>query len=169
MKAIIINAAPGVGKSTLLKLLENNLPQGYAVVDGDDVGRTIPLVKTVDWLNLMQDNIVSCAKNYKRYNIKTLIISFVFPTKERLQRLSDLLKDEECFVYHITLTCDSNQLKKRIEIRNTQKLISISNALEMNNKIKELKSYYSLDTTNKFPEEVANLICEKIMKIERVK
>ena len=169
MDAIIINAAPGVGKSTLLKLLEERLSGGYAVVDGDDVGRTIPLVRSVDWLNLMQDNIVSCAKNYKKYNIKTLIIAFVFPTKERLQRLSNLLKDEKCLVYHITLICDPNELKKRIRIRNSQKLISIPRALEINNKIKELKSNYSVDTTNKSPDEVADVICEKIMKIERVK
>lgn len=169
MNAIIINAAPGVGKSTLLQLLEDKLSEGYAVIDGDDVGRIIPLVNTVDWLNLMQDNIISCAKNYKKYNIKTLIISFVFPTKEQLQRLSNLLEDEGCFVYHITLICDLNELEKRIKIRNTQKLISIPRALELNNKIKELKSNYSVDTTNRSPEEVADTICEKIVKIERVR
>jgi len=168
MNTIIINAAPGVGKSTLLKLLEERLSEGYAVVDGDDVGRTIPLVKSVEWLNLMQDNIVSCAKNYKEYNIKTLIISFVFPSKERLERLISMLKDEGCKVYHITLDCDSNELEKRIKIRNSQKLISIPKALEINNKITKLKSYYSLNTTNKSPEEVANIICKKIIEIERV-
>lgn len=92
MNAIIINAAPGVGKTTLLKLLEDKLLNDFAVIDGDDVGRTIPLENTVDWLNLIQNNIVDCAKNFKDYNIETLIISFIFPSQERLQRLVNLLK-----------------------------------------------------------------------------
>ena len=32
-----------------------------------------------------------------------------------------------------------------------------------------LKSYYTLNTNNKSPEEVTDIICEKIIKIERVK
>ena len=169
MNAIIINGAPGVGKSTLLKLLEDKLSKGYALVDGDDVGRTIPLDNSVEWLNLIQDNIVSCAKNFKKYKINTLIISFVFPSNERLQRLSNFLKNEECNVYHITLICDSKELEKRIKLRNTQKLISVSKALKLNDEIKRLNSYCSVNTTNKSPEKVVDIIYKEIISIERMK
>lgn len=57
----------GVGKTTLLRILEKKLLNGYALIDGDDVGRTIPLSISIDWLNLIQDNIIACAKNFKDY------------------------------------------------------------------------------------------------------
>ncbi|RKD29084.1 hypothetical protein BET03_05925 [Thermohalobacter berrensis] len=63
-------------------------------------------------------------------------------------------------VYHITLTCESSVLKKRIKMRNTQKLVSIKRALECNNQIKKLESHYSINTTQKSPEQVADIVCE---------
>ena len=165
MNVIVINSAPGVGKTTLLKLLEDKLSNGYAVIDGDEVGRTIPKINSTDWLNLIQDNIVACAKNYKEYNTKALLVSFVFPTPERLQRLSNLLKDVGR-VYHLTLICDAGELEKRIRIRNTQKLISIPRAIELNADIERLASYYAVDTTKKTTEEIADIVCDKIIEIE---
>lgn len=53
MDVIIINSAPGVGKTTLLRILEKKLLNSYALIDGDDVGRTIPLSISIDWLNLI--------------------------------------------------------------------------------------------------------------------
>lgn len=91
MNAIILNASSGVGKTTLLKQLERNLPEGFAVIDGDDVGRIVPLKLSLEWLDLIQENIVSCAKNYKEYGTKVLIISFVFPCEKRLERLNNKL------------------------------------------------------------------------------
>jgi hypothetical protein len=130
------------------------------------VGRTIPLINSIKWLNLMQDNMVACAKNYKKFNIKTLLFSFVFPNQERFQRLANLLKQEGCSVYHITLICEPSDLEKRIKIRNTQKLISIQRAIQLNNEIKKLQSHYSINTTQKSPEEVADIICDEIIKLE---
>lgn len=37
----IINSAPGIGKSTLLQNLHMGLPEGFAILDGDEVGRVI--------------------------------------------------------------------------------------------------------------------------------
>jgi adenylate kinase family enzyme len=166
MKVIIINSAPGVGKSTLLKELEKSLSNGYAIVDGDDFARTIPLISTVKWLNLMQDNIASCAKNYFEYNIKILIISFVFPTFKRLQRLIDLLNKVGCSVTHLRLVCEDDELKMRITNRNTQRAVSIDRAIELNRNIIELTSDYTIDTTSKTPEEVAQMVKVKIEKLK---
>ena len=164
MNAVIINSAPGVGKSTLLKELEKILSNGYAILDGDDLGRTIPLVNSVEWLNLMQDNIASCAKNYSEYNIKTLIISFVFPTFKRLQRLTDLLNKAGCSVTHLRLICEDEELKMRIKKRNTQRAVKIGRAIELNRNITELTSDYMIDTTEKTPEEVAQIVKEILEK-----
>lgn len=165
MNAIIINSAPGVGKTTLLKMFEKKLLNGYALIDGDDVGRIIPLSISIDWLNLIQDNIIACAKNFKDYNTKTLIISFVFPSQERVQRLVSLLKKEGISVYHITLICEPSILKERIVKRNTTKIMNPERAIQCNNQITKLQSDYSINTTKKSPEEVGDIVCELVMKL----
>ncbi|MCL2320946.1 MAG: hypothetical protein FWC47_02440 [Oscillospiraceae bacterium] len=38
----IVNSAPGVGKTTLMKKLHTKLPDGFALIDGDDVGKITP-------------------------------------------------------------------------------------------------------------------------------
>lgn len=125
MKVIILNAAPGVGKLTLLKLMEKALPNGCAIVDGDDVGRTIPLQVSMEWLNLIQDNIVSCAKNYRDFGIKYLIISFIFPSQERIDRLLNLLRNNNIqLLYTYSLICDDAEIRKRIFIRNTTRVMN---------------------------------------------
>jgi broad-specificity NMP kinase len=166
MNAIIINSAPGVGKTTLLRLLENKLSEGYAMIDGDDVARTVPLVNSTAWLDLMQDNIAACAKNYHAYCIRTLLVSFVFPTWERLRRLAGLLEREGFAVFHLRLLCRADELEKRMRIRNTQRMVSRERALELNRQIEELSSEYAVDTTGKTVEQVAETVCEKIQEME---
>jgi adenylate kinase family enzyme len=164
VKAIILNAAPGVGKSTLLKKLEQKLPQGFAIIDGDDVGRTIPIRLSIEWLNLMQDNIVSCAENYKKFGMEFLIISFVFPSKERLDRLLSLLGEAGIDTLSIiSLVCQELELKARIQGRNTSKMISVEQALELNNQIKEMHTKFLIDTTKLKADEVANDVCNMVL------
>lgn len=108
----IINSAPGVGKSTLLKELQDKLHNGFALLDGDDIGRTVPLENTNEWLNLIQDNMVSCCINFRKYGKRN---------------------------------------------------IGISKAIEHNQKIKEMKSDYQLDTTTLNKKEVSNRICKFLL------
>ena len=169
MKVIILNSAPGAGKTTLLKLLEVKLPKGFAIIDGDDLGRIVPLKLSIEWLNLMQDNIVSCAKNYKDFGIEFLIVAFVFPSQERLDRLIRLLKSEDEDVsLVVSLVCDDEELRERINKRNTSRIMNVEKAIECNKSIKQLKCDYSIDTTQKKPEEVAKLFCDIIEKLVTV-
>lgn len=166
MKAIILNSAPGVGKTTLLKQLEGVLPKNFAIIDGDDVGRIIPLKLSIAWLNLIQDNIVSCAKNYKGYGIDFLIIAFVFPSEERVDRLTKLLKDINIDVlYRCSLICDAAELKQRIKKRNTTRFMNFERAIECNIKIKQLKSELVIDTTQRGVEEIRDLFVDSILTI----
>ena len=50
--------------------------------------------------------------------------------------------------------------------RNSQQVVSIQKALQLNDNIDKLKSNYTVDTTNKNPEEVAGLIKVKILDFE---
>ena len=70
MLVILITGAPGVGKTTLLPLLAEHLPQRNAFLDGDAVGRTVPLTRTIERLNLIQDNIRVCARNFAAWGAR---------------------------------------------------------------------------------------------------
>ncbi len=162
IKILIINSAPGVGKSTSLKLLEGLLDSKSAFVDGDDLARVIPFENTVKWLNLMQDNIACCVKNFLKYNYENIFISFVFPSSDRINRMKKLIKTDGVNIYHIKLICGQDELKERLVKRNSQKLISIEKALNLNEMINKLKSDLVIDTTNISPLEVARKIKEGI-------
>lgn len=159
----IINSAPGVGKTTLLKLLQDKLQNRFALLDGDDVGRVIPLENTLDWLNLIQDNMVSCCVNFRLYKKSDIILSFVFPSTERIQRLQGLLKKEDFSTCHIALVCEENEVERRIKERNTSKLIGINKAKEHNRAIKELHADCQIDTTFKNKDEVADEVINLIL------
>lgn len=168
MKVIILNSAPGVGKTTLLKYLESNLPSSFAVIDGDDVGRIVPIKLSIEWLNLIQDNIVSCAKNYRKFGVKALVVTFVFPSQERLDRLISLFRKENIDVLcRCSLVCDDIELERRIRERNTSRIVNIERALEHNRSIKQLRADITIDTTERIPQEVGELACDAILKVIR--
>lgn len=161
----ILNSAPGVGKTTLLKLLQEKLTSDFSFLDGDDVGRVNPMKNTTEWLNMIQDNMVSCCFNFRLYGTSNIILSFVFPSDERIGRLQNALINVGFDVCHIKLYCDDIEIEKRIKERNTSKLISISKAVELNGKIRNLISDYSLNTTNLNKNEVANDVFNYISDI----
>lgn len=147
MKAIIVNGSAGTGKSTLLNSLSSQQLEKFALVDGDDLVRIIPFELTQEFLNVVIDNIVSCAENFQKYNYNVLVISFIFPTQKRLITLRDKLCELGIDVYVFNLYCENDLLKKRIIVRNTSKLISVDKAVEMNEMISKLPCDYLIDTT----------------------
>lgn len=145
--AFVINSAPGGGKSTLLKALHSLLPDGFAVIDGDDVGKVTPYLNNINWLNVMQDNIADCCRNYKAYGFHHCIIGFVFPVQERLDRMVNLLNNRGFGVKHILLSCGDSEISQRIAKRSTGRLINIEQALKLNQQLHLLPSDYKIDTT----------------------
>lgn len=160
--AYIINSSPGVGKSTLLKNLHLRLPDGFAIIDGDDVGRVIPYQNDINWLNLIQDNIADCCHNYKKYGFKNCIIGFVFPSEERLKRITELLSNRGFQVKHIIIECDGNEIERRIVQRNTSRIISVENAKILGQNMKTLFSDFKVDTTSIDANRVAEIIIDYI-------
>lgn len=86
-----INTAPGISKSTLLSKLHALLPDNFAILDGDDLGRVTTYKNSIEWLNLIQDNMVSYCNNFRAYGKTNVILSFAFPSEERINRLRDRL------------------------------------------------------------------------------
>lgn len=161
MNVFIINSAPGVGKTSLMNNLQSRLKKGYAFLDGDDLGRVIPHVLNTGWLNLIQDNIVSCIDNFDGYKIKNCIVSFVFPTKERLERLYGLLRKRNHEIYHIILFCEKNRLIERIKRRNSQKIIEIRDSPEYDSMIRELNCDYKFDTSDMNVHD----LCDEVYRV----
>ena len=162
--AYIINSAPGVGKSTLLANLHLRLSNGFAIIDGDDVGKVLPYENNINWLNLIQDNIVACCSNYKKYGFRNCIISFVLPEEERLKRIIELLNAHGFEVIHILIDCEENEMARRITERNTSKMISIEKAKLLNLKMKTLTADFRVDTTSIEPDSVAEIITDYISR-----
>lgn len=158
----IINSAPGVGKSTLLNNLHFRLSNGFAIIDGDDVGRIMPYQSDINWLNLIQDNIADCCFNYKKYGFVNCIISFVFPTEERLERITNLLSARGFEVKHIIIACDDNEMERRITQRNTSRIINVEKAKKLNQQMKILFADFKVDTTYIEADSVAGIIINYI-------
>jgi len=164
--AYIINSAPGIGKTTLLRNLHSKLPGGFALIDGDDVGRITPYENNINWLNVMQDNIADCCDNFKRYGFSRCVIGFVFPAEERLERIKRLLISRGFKIKHIILECDEHEMRVRIERRNTSKLINPDRAAELNNEIKTLSADFRVDTTHIGAETVSDKVIEFITEAD---
>jgi len=163
--AFIINSAPGVGKSTILKNIHSRLPDGFAMIDGDDVGRVVPYQKSLSWLNVIQDNIADCCNNFSQYDYENCIVSFVFPTHERLNRLSGMLSDRGFRIKHIILDCSDDEITKRIMVRNTSKIINAEQAKNINRQIKNLSADYRIDTTETAADRVSDLVFDYILEV----
>ena len=161
----IINSTSGVGKSTLLKNLHTQLPDSFAIIDGDDVGRVVPYNNNINWLNLIQDNISDCCSNYKKYGYNNCIVSFVLPVKERLERLSNMLKRNDFCTKHIILECSEDEIERRLKERNTSKILNIEQAKNISREIKNLSADFRVDNPNIMPDEIAELILNYIMEI----
>jgi hypothetical protein len=167
--AYIINSAPGVGKSTLLKNLHLRLPDGFAIIDGDDVGRVLPYQNDINWLNLIQDNIAACCSNYISYGFPNCIISFVFPVEERLKRITELLHARGFEVIHILIDCEEEEMVRRITDRNTSRMISLEKARQLNRQMKALSADFRVDTTKINPDQVAVMVIDYINNISEMK
>ena len=168
-KTFIINSAPGVGKSTLLAKLHSLLPNDFALLDGDDVGRVVPYENNINWLNVIQDNIADCCQNYKKYGFNNCVIGLVFPVRERINRITNLLNERGFDVRHIILNCDNDIVYKRIVQRNTSKMINTEQAINLNQEIELLNCDIRIDTTSINADEVSILVknfIEKVIKNE---
>ena len=116
MKITILNGATATGKSTALRGLVALLPGRTAVLDGDDVGRCNlrePTMSTA-FLDVFQDNILACAKNFLSLNLDHLVIGFVFPEQERVDRLNRIFQEHGFRLNWISLVLDDSSYRQRI-------------------------------------------------------
>ena len=170
LEAIIITAAPGIGKTTVFPILAETLPEKSALLDGDSVGCLLPFSLSLEWLDLVQDNIAACAENFAGCGIRYFVTCFCFPSQERLDRLTGLLSNLGYQVHRIALIADDSSLLERnrqrggCDVRDTAEF---AETLRCNKAIKELEGVTSIDTTNISPEHVGQKIIQTILYLTK--
>jgi hypothetical protein len=168
MEAIVITAAPAIGKSTLFASLAEKLPGRSAFLDGDDVGHVVPFHLTRKWLDLVQDNIAACAANFAECGVRCFVTAFCLPSRERVDRLGRLLEEIGCRVHIIGLVSDDETLLERNRARGGEDIRDaeeFAESLRCNRGIRELKGVTLIDTTGIDIEETAVQVLQTIMNL----
>ena len=158
---IIINGAPGVGKSVVGNLLFSKLDNS-AFLDGDDVWRTNPFEVNEATKNLVEDNIVSVLRNYFKARYEYIILTWVLHRQSIIDRILDQLDDVEFSTHIFTLTADEKTLLSRLQMdedRKTNPDIALDR-LEQSMKLNTTK----IDTTAMKPEDIVDEILETLWK-----
>jgi predicted ABC-type ATPase len=167
-KAFIITAAPGVGKTTLLPLLEPHLPHSTAVLDGDSVGRINPWALTVFWLNLVQDNIIACASVFLKNGLSNFVTAFCLPSTERIERIVNGLSKVGYDPYIIAMFVDNDELKRRHISRGAlfpDENDLLQSSVELNETIKKLECHSKFDSSKMSVEIAARELADLMKRI----
>ncbi|MNC13364.1 Shikimate kinase [compost metagenome] len=145
-KLIIINGAPGVGKTTVSKELYKSLHKSVWL-DGDWCWMMNPWVVTEENIKMVESNITYLLRNYvSNSTFDYIIFNWVLHREEIMLRLLEGIHDLQYELTTITLTCTNESLRERMLLDNrTQEQIETScNKLKL---YEEMKTY-KIDTTN---------------------
>ena len=115
-KLILLGGAPGVGKSTVLRLLEKRLPLS-AVVDADDVWRVSGDIAVPENRGLAIANVVSVMRGYFEAGCETGILSWVFARSELYNPVIGSLEDVVDSVRQVYLVASADVLRRRLSER----------------------------------------------------
>ncbi|MBM3471718.1 MAG: hypothetical protein FJX75_00430 [Armatimonadetes bacterium] len=159
MKATIITGGPGSGKTAVLPLLARRLTGRIALLDGDDLSWVRPHELTIEWLNLVQSNIVACAANFRDFGVEHFIAAYVLPDRERLGRLAWLLRAEGYVVGAIALRASERVVLRRLAERGhdpqrNRELFRV--AVECCRSMEQLEGVPYVDTDTLTIEQVAD-------------
>jgi predicted ABC-type ATPase len=111
-KLIIINGAPGVGKSAISNILFSKLGNS-AFLDGDDVWRINPFEVTEKTRSIVERNIIFVLRNYIEAGYEYVILAWVLHNQSITERLLINLKNLEFKVHIFTLICSEEILVER--------------------------------------------------------
>lgn len=155
MDVIVVNGAPGVGKSTVLRAMADLVPPGSAMFDGDDVARVRPHRLSLEWLNLVQENLLACAENFRNFGVNHLFIAFPFPSQERVDRLNRAFGERGFGMRWVSLLADAQYQRERLVVRNPRLYHNLETLAGYNEQVKALAGVPRIDTTAKTLDQVA--------------
>lgn len=154
---VIINGAPGSGKTKTAEYLFLNTPQS-ALIDGDVMLTINPQQRTEEELALREENIAAVAKNYYQHGYKTIFIAFVYMGPVYLAKQIELLNGIDS-VHIVALVPNESTLRDR-HANDNYKREGIESSIEINNKIAALNNIQIIDNSSLSIEDVAVKIKE---------
>ena len=156
-RLVLLGGPTGVGKSTVMALLEKRIPNG-ALLDADDVWRVSKELSIEGNRNMALSNVIAVMRGYYQAGCETGILSWVFARSALYQPVIDGVGDLVEVVDQIYLTATKEELKHRLCARGDENRFAYSlSRLELINSL----PYKKIDTTSLRPEAVADEIVSR--------
>ncbi len=156
---IIINGAPGSGKSKTAELLNKTTPNS-AWIDGDWLLRINPRTNSDSERDLRYEQIANVARTYHDHGYKNVFISFVYFGPIGLKHQIEFLNQiDEVKVFALAPSDES--LSER-HAGDSSPREDIYSSVEINTKLRSLTGVEFIDNSNLSVEETVELIKAKI-------
>ncbi len=164
---VLMGGPPGVGKTTVTKLLENRLPRA-AFLDADDVRR---VSKGIENRDMALENVVRVMRGYFVAGCEIGVLSWVFARAELYTPVIEGLEDLVATVCQFYLIASPEVLEQRIAARRRRAgddgdlkcLVDYAlNRLELINAL----PFARIDTSSLSPDEVADRILSQLSMSE---
>lgn len=160
-KVVLLGGPTGVGKTTVLKLLEDRLPRS-AILDADHVWRISQDLAVEGTRSIALSNVIGVIQGYIQAGCEVAILSWVFARPQLYEPVIDGLSDSVDSIHQLYLIASPEALQHRLENRQDSDRFDYSiSRLELINQL----SYPKIDTTQLSPAEVADQIITHISKL----
>lgn len=155
---ILLGGPPGVGKSTVLRLLDGRLSH-TALLDADDVRRISPdLASTID-PHYGVNNVVAVLRGYFAAGVARCVVAWVFARPALYLPVIAGVADLTSTHRQLYLTASKDALTRRLVTRGRPELVDY--ALGKRTLIANLP-YRQIDTTTLAPTAVADRLAREI-------
>lgn len=161
---VIINGAPGVGKTEVTKRLYKRI-RPSAWLDGDWCWKINPFEVNDENKRLVESNMIHILNNYLHHKkIEVILFNWVIPMMSLMDHILKQLDLVDVRVLMVTLMCDPEILKKRL-LKDQRSQDNMTNSLKLLKKYKDMDTI-KIDTSSYELDEVVDQII-KIMDEEK--
>jgi adenylate kinase family enzyme len=160
---IVIGGAPGSGKTTICKLLQQKLESPLI-----DFGWIREFHLDREWKKADEkekqmsfENLLFILKNYIKYGYKNVIINDI--GDNHALEIMKMFSKNNCLL--ITLIIEDEELKRRVVGPRDSGFKDFKKAIQWNNELKNrntIKNEHKINNSHNSPEKTANLIMELI-------
>ncbi len=161
-KLVIINGAPGVGKTTTCRELQRLLDRSVWL-DGDWCWMANPWIVTEETKRMAEGNMAFLLESFLNCSeYRFVLFSWIFRSDEVLKNILVRLRTTDFVLQKFTLTCHENAFRNRLKIagREKSKVKECVEALYLCENTDSVK----VDTTNKSIGQVVKFLHDKIIE-----